>query len=76
MDKCNLHCYDGMSILICAEYVSKETLLDMLNERGAMDRILLNEFVDYVEKQTMLSNEQKYVQDNKGIYQKELYVYF
>lgn len=65
-----------MSILICAEYVSKETLLDMLNERGAMDRILLNEFVDYVEKQTMLSNEQKYVQDNKGIYQKELYAYF
>lgn len=76
MDKCNLHCYDSMSILICAEYVSKETLLDMLNERGAMDRILLNEFVDYVEKQTMLSNEQKYVQDNKGIYQKELYAYF
>ena len=54
--------------------MEKELLLDMLNDGGAMERILLNEFVDYVEKQIMSSNEQEYVQDNKGIYQKDLYV--
>ena len=52
--------------------MEKELLLDMLNDGGAMERILLNEFVDYVEKQIMSSNEQEYVQDNKGIYPKDL----
>lgn len=39
-----------------------------------MDSILLNEFIDYVENQTKLSNNQKYVQDDRGVYQKDLYI--
>lgn len=39
-----------------------------------MDRILLNEFVDYAERQIMSSNEREYVQDNRGNYQKDSYV--
>ncbi len=39
-----------------------------------MDRKLLNEFVDYVEKQTGLLNPQTYVQDEQGVYQKDLYI--
>lgn len=54
--------------------VEKELLLDMLNNGGTMNRILLNEFIDYVEKQIKLSNEQEYVQDDRGAYQKDLYV--
>lgn len=46
----------------------------MLNDGGAMERILLNKFVDYVEKQIMSSNEQEYIQDNRGIYPKDLYI--
>lgn len=42
-------------------------LLDMLNDGGVMDSAILNEFIDYIEKQM-------YVQDKSGIYQKDLYV--
>lgn len=52
--------------------MEKKLLLDMLNDGGAMERILLNKFVDYVEKQIMSSNEQEYIQDNRGIYPKDL----
>lgn len=39
-----------------------------------MDSNLLNEFIDYVEKQIKQTNKQMYVQDDKGIYQTDLYV--
>lgn len=55
-------------------HVEKESSLDMLNDGGAMDSILLNEFIDYIEKQMEQTNEQIYVQDDKGIYQKDLYI--
>lgn len=48
--------------------------LDMLNNGGAMDNTLLNEFIDYVEKQLGQTNKQEYICDGRGTYQKDLYV--
>ncbi len=39
-----------------------------------MDCKLLSVFVDYVEKQIGLLNPQTYVQDEQGVYQKDLYI--
>ncbi|MCI9338143.1 MAG: hypothetical protein HFH93_11510 [Lachnospiraceae bacterium] len=39
-----------------------------------MDSAILNEFIDYIEKQMEQRNKQWYVQDKSGIYQKDLYV--
>ena len=46
----------------------------MLNNGGAMDSTLLNEFIDYVEKQLGQINKQDNIHDGRGTYQKDLYV--